>query len=92
MVQDRRVDECIDSAFDIADHEHCSESFDEYPGEVAIKRICSPKTELMTSSIKTNEPSSSHVSLMELSQRIRCSQTVVLYSQKIRQVKSSGRF
>ena len=36
------------------------------------------------------EPRASHVSLIALSQRMRCSHTVVLYNQKMRYVGSSA--
>ena len=51
----------------------------------------SPKTELITCSRSSNDPSISQASLIELSHCIRWSQTVTLYNQKIRQVTSSGR-
>ena len=51
-----------------------------------------PNTEFSISSMSVYEPSISQVSFIASSQRIRCSHTVRLYSQKTRVVRSSPRF
>ena len=57
--------------------------------EIEVWKHDEPKTELMTSSMRTNDPSASHVSLIALSHRMRCNQAVVLYNQKTRHTLES---